>query len=49
MEKQITINLENYRSIDKTRRIKSKVFTGRDRGEMVRKMIKRQEESMAGK
>ena len=40
MEKQITINLENYRSIDKTRRIKSKVFTGRDRGEMVRKMCK---------
>ena len=32
-----TINLEKYRSEDKTRRIKSKVFTGRDRGEMVRK------------
>lgn len=31
------INLEQYRSEDKTRRIKSKVFTGRDRGEMVRK------------
>lgn len=31
-----TINLERYRSEDKVRKIKSKVFTGRDRGEMVR-------------
>ena len=31
-----TINLDQYRSEDKTRKIKSKVFTGRDRGEMVR-------------
>ncbi len=31
-----TINLEQYRSEDKARKIKSKVFTGRDRGEMVR-------------
>jgi len=32
-----TIDLERYRSEDKVRKIKSKVFTGRDRGEMVRK------------
>ena len=32
-----TINLEQFRAVDKVRKIKSKVFTGRDRGEMVRK------------
>ncbi len=36
MDKVVTINLEQFRSEDKTRGIKSKVFTGRDRGEMVR-------------
>lgn len=30
------INLDRYRSEDKARKIKSKVFTGRDRGAMVR-------------
>lgn len=35
--KSVTINLGQYRSEDKVRKIKSKVFTGRDRGEMVRK------------
>lgn len=40
MEKVITIDLEQYRSVDKVRKIKSKVFTGRDRGEMVRKASK---------
>lgn len=30
------INLENYRSEDKVRHIKAKVFTGRDRGQEVR-------------
>lgn len=34
--KTATINLENFRSIDKQRQIKSKVFTGRDRGKEVR-------------
>lgn len=37
MEERIArIDLEQFRSEDKVRRIKSKVFTGRDRGEMVR-------------
>lgn len=30
------INLEDFRSEDKVRRVKSKVFTGRDRGQEVR-------------
>jgi tRNA threonylcarbamoyladenosine modification (KEOPS) complex Pcc1 subunit len=37
MEKIARINLEQFRSEDKARKVKSKVFTGRDRGEMVRK------------
>lgn len=32
-----TINLEDYRAVDKARNLKAKVFTGRDRGAMVRK------------
>lgn len=34
------IDLGQFRSEDKARKIKSKVFTGRDRGEMVRKESK---------
>lgn len=34
------INLEDFRSEDKIKHIKSKVFTGRDRGEEVRKKSK---------
>ena len=34
------INLENYRSEDKVRHIKAKVFTGRDRGQEVREKSK---------
>lgn len=38
MAKEVIINLEKFRSEDKIRKIKSKVFTGRDRGEVVRKL-----------
>lgn len=34
--KTARINLDKYRSEDKTRHIKAKVFTGRDRGQEVR-------------
>lgn len=34
------INLEDYRSEDKVRHIKAKVFTGRDRGQEVREKSK---------
>lgn len=34
--KTARINLDKYRSEDKTRHIKAKVFTGRDRGQQVR-------------
>lgn len=36
----VKINLENYRSEDQVRHIKSKVFTGRDRGQEVREQSK---------
>ncbi len=36
MEKIARINLENYRAEDKVKHIKAKVFTGRDRGALVR-------------
>ncbi len=36
----VRINLEDYRSEDKVRHIKSKVFTGRDRGQEVREKSK---------
>lgn len=37
---QVTIDLENFRSEDNVKHIKSKVFTGRDRGVDVRKKSK---------
>lgn len=45
----VIINLDDYRTIDRKRDVKSRVFSGRDRGEEVRKKSHLDEYVLQGK